>query len=66
MKLKQAIYTEYSDPSIPIRNVRVLMYDSLTNVLWAGSEGYGLNQIFLDENIILSSIQTYQHIPGRY
>lgn len=57
-------YNEESDPSIPINNVRVLMYDSLTNVLWAGSEGYGLTQIFLDENYYPDSIHTYQYIPG--
>ncbi len=63
-EIETSFYSEDSDPSIPIKNVRVLKYDSLTNVLWAGSEGYGLNQIFLDENHYPVSIQTYQNIPG--
>lgn len=63
-KIESIIFNENSDPSIPIRNVRVLKYDSLTNILWAGSEGYGLNQIFLDENYFPDSIHSYQHTPG--
>jgi len=63
-EIETSFYTEDSNPSIPIENVRVLKYDSASNVLWAGSEGYGLNQIFLDENYYPVSIHTYKHIEG--
>ncbi len=63
-EILSTFYNEYSNPSIPIRNIRVLKYDTLNNVLWAGSEGYGLNQIVLDENHYPLSTQAFQHVPG--
>ncbi|MFC2080002.1 two-component regulator propeller domain-containing protein [Bacteroidota bacterium] len=35
---------------IPMDNIRVLEYDNSANVLWAGSEGGGLHQIYLDDD----------------
>ena len=62
--VQSSSYNEYSELPIQTKNVRVLCYDSLTNVLWAGSEGFGLSQIFLDENLYPDRIQTYHHIHG--
>lgn len=63
-RIQSTSYNVYSDFSIPTRNVRVLHYDPDANVLWAGSEGFGLSQIFLDENLYPDSIQNYLHIHG--
>lgn len=62
--IQSSAINEYSELPIQTKNVRVLCYDSLTNVLWAGSEGFGLSQIFLDENLYPDRIQTYHHIQG--
>jgi len=63
-EIESIFYNEFTDPSIPISNVRVLEWDSLRNVLWAGSEGYGLSEIFLDDKHFPLSIKSFQHIHG--
>lgn len=63
-EIESTFYNEYSDISIPIRNVRVLLHDSVSNVLWAGSEGYGLDKIILNDDHFPVSFSTYQHIHG--
>lgn len=42
------IYNLNSSPAMSFENTRVLLYDSIRNTLWAGTEGGGLNELILN------------------
>ena len=58
-RVNKQVYNIESDPPLSLNNVRVLKYDSTRNVLWAGTEGGGLNEIILE---LISQKQVYKFI----
>lgn len=48
------------DQKMSYKNTRVLFYDSISHTLLAGTEGGGLNQIFLNEDHLPTAIKVYK------
>ena len=53
-----------TNPALSLNNTRILEYDKANNILWAGTEGGGLNEIQLNEEHFPKEIIHHKFKPG--